>query len=128
FQANRRVDQAERQRDNRRKQIQQTLKSQTDELNARKKRVPLRLQIFQAGMKTTPAAFIRNSVILGAIVFVVCFLVQVPLLFSLVFGIASGYLLPKFYLSRKRKRFQAKFLDELPNAVEAIVRGVKAGL
>jgi tight adherence protein B len=52
----------------------------------------------------------------------------VPLLFSLVFGIASGYLLPKFYLSRKRKRFQAKVLDELPNAVEAIVRGVKAGL
>ena len=31
-------------------------------------------------------------------------------------------------LGRRKKRFQAKFLDELPNAVEAIVRGVKSGL
>jgi tight adherence protein B len=128
LQANRRVNQAERQRDSRRRQIQQTIKSQTDELNARKKRVPLRLQIFQAGMKTKPAAFIRNSVILGVVVFVICFFVQVPLLFSLVFGVAAAYLLPKLYLGHRRKRFQAKFLDELPNAVEAVVRGVKAGL
>ena len=32
------------------------------------------------------------------------------------------------YLNNRRKSYQAKFLDELPNAVEAIVRGVKSGL
>ena len=32
------------------------------------------------------------------------------------------------YLNRRRKKFQNQFLDELPNAVEAIVRGVKSGL
>jgi tight adherence protein B len=128
FQANRRESQAERQRDSRRRQIQQTLKSQTDALNNRKKRVPLRLQIYQAGMKMSPAAYIRNSVILGIVIFVICFVVQVPLLFALVFGVAGAYLLPKLVLRHRRKRFQAKFLDELPNAVEAIVRGVKSGL
>jgi tight adherence protein B len=128
YQANRRENQAERQRDSRRRQIQQTLKSQTDSLNNRKKRVPLRLQIYQAGMKMSPAAYIRNSVIVGIVIFVICFVVQVPLLFALVFGVAGAYLLPKLVLRHRRKRFQAKFLDELPNAVEAIVRGVKSGL
>src|SRR5690606_12069267 len=32
------------------------------------------------------------------------------------------------YVMRKRRKYQDKFLDELPNAVEAIVRGVKTGL
>jgi tight adherence protein B len=32
------------------------------------------------------------------------------------------------WVKRKRKKYQSLFLDELPNAVEAIVRGVKTGL
>ncbi len=32
------------------------------------------------------------------------------------------------YLKRRRNKYQNAFLDELPNAVEAIVRGVKSGL
>ncbi|HEY4199253.1 MAG TPA: type II secretion system F family protein [Devosiaceae bacterium] len=128
IQANRREGHVERQRDVRRKQIQQTLKTQTDALNEKKRRVPLQARIYQAGMTIKPAAFIRNSVILGVFAFVACFLVQVPLFFALVFGVAAGYLLPRMFLNFRRKRFQAKFLDELPNAVEAIVRGVKAGL
>ena len=90
--------------------------------------MPLRLQIYQAGMKMSLAAYIRNSVIVGIVIFVICFFVQVPLLFALVFGVAGAYLLPKLVLRHRRKRFQAKFLDELPNAVEAVVRGVKSGL
>jgi len=45
-----------------------------------------------------------------------------------VFGVAGGYLLSKFWLGRRRKKHQNAYLDELPNAVEAIVRGVKSGL
>jgi len=45
-----------------------------------------------------------------------------------IFGAAAGYLLPKFWMSRKRKSHQNAYLNELPNAVEAIVRGVKSGL
>ena len=118
---------AARSRDERRKSVQQALKSQTDALNA-KKRIALPQLLFQAGMTIKPAAFIRNSVIFGVAVTVILIVVQVPIYLAPVFGLASGYLLPRWWVSRKRKKYQDMFLDELPNAVEAIVRGVKTGL
>ena len=126
--ANRREANASRQREDRRKNIQSTLKKETDLVGKRKKSVPLQDQIYQAGMKTTKRAFIRNQVIVGAIIFVVVFFLQVHWAFALVFGLAGGYLGPKFWLSRARKKYTHKYLEELPNAVEAIVRGVKSGL
>jgi len=118
---------ATRTRDARRKSVQIALKQQTDALNA-KKRVPLPGRLFQAGMTVTPAAFIRNSIILGVVAFVILVLVQVPFYFAAIFAVGAGYLLPNMYVSNRKRRFQDKFLDELPNAVEAIVRGVKTGL
>ena len=118
---------AARSRDDRRKSVQQALKSQTSALNA-KKRVTLPQMLFQAGMTIKPATFIRNSVIFGAVVTVILIVVQVPIYLAPVFGIAAGYLLPRMFVGQKRKKYQSQFLDELPNAVEAIVRGVKTGL
>lgn len=128
IQANRQQLTADRSRDQRRKSVQQALKSQTDALERKKKNVPLQTRIFQAGMKINKAAFIRNQVLFGIGVALACVLLQVPLLFAPVFGIAAGYLLPRMYLDRRRRKYQDRFLDELPNAVEAIVRGVKSGL
>lgn len=125
--ANRFEVDAARSREERRKSVQQALKSQTDALNA-KKRISLPQLLFQAGMTIKPAAFIRNSIIFGAVVLVILVLVQVPIYLAPVFAVAAGYLLPRMYVSRKRKKYQDRFLDELPNAVEAIVRGVKTGL
>jgi len=116
-----------RTRDQRRKSVQDALKSQTDALNA-KKRVRLPQLLFQAGMSIKPATFIRNSVIAGIVLFLLLVLVQVPFYFAAVFALAGAYLAPRMYVSRKRRKYQDKFLDELPNAVEAIVRGVKTGL
>lgn len=118
---------ATRNRDQRRKELQQTLKNQTAALN-QKKRATLKQRLFQAGMTIKPAAFIRNSVIFGVVAFVVLVLVQVPIYFAPVFAIAAGYLVPRMYVNRKRRKYQDRFLDELPNAVEAVVRGVKTGL
>jgi tight adherence protein B len=126
-QTNRREATAARSRDVRRKEIQQTLKTQTDLLEKRRKRVPLQDQIFQAGMKIKRNDFVRNQVIFGVVVFALLFLVT-EWYYAAIFAAAAGYLLPKMYLSRRRKSYQNKFLDELPNAVEAIVRGVKSGL
>lgn len=62
-----RVNRAEadagRQRDSRRKMVQQVLK-QTEAANA-KKRVPLQTQLFQAGMKVSKRDYIRNGPLLG---------------------------------------------------------------
>ena len=128
IQANRRNADVTRNRDTRRKEIQQTLRAQTAALERKKKRIPLQDQLYQAGMKLKKGGFIRNSVIFGALMFVVCFVLQLELIYCLVFSIAAGYLLPRMYLGRRRKKYQNAFLDELPNAVEAIVRGVKSGL
>lgn len=118
---------AERTRDSRRKNVQQALKTQTDALELKKK-LPLQLRIFQAGMTISKQNFIRNAIILGVVVFVLCFLFSVPLLFSVVFAAAAAYVLPMWFLGFRRKRYQAKFLEELPNAVEAIVRGIRSGM
>ena len=126
--ANRQNAETARNRDTRRKQIQDTLKAQNDQLSKTKRRVPLQDQLYQAGMKIQAKDWIRNQIIVGVVLAVVCWLLQVEWYFALIFGAAGGYLLPKFWMSRRRKRHQAAYLDELPNAVEAIVRGVKSGL
>lgn len=128
IQVNRRLNNDARTRDTRRKEIQQSLRQQTEALEKKKKHIPLQARLYQSGMKLKPAAFIRNSVIFGALLFVVTFVMQVELLYCLIFGVAGGYLLPRMYLNHRRKKYQNAFLDELPNAVEAIVRGVKSGL
>jgi tight adherence protein B len=137
IQANRRTADAARSRDVRRKQIQDTIKQQTDALGRAKKRVALQDQIYQAGMKIKAPAWIRNQIIVGVVVFACCYVIQLPTVtlvgvplpvFHLVFGAAAAYLLPRVYLNFRRGRYQAAYLNELPNAVEAIVRGVKSGL
>ena len=50
------------------------------------------------------------------------------LLPSLGFGVSGGVLLPHFFVNFKRKRRLKQFSNEFPNAVDVIVRGVKAGL
>lgn len=115
-------------KDRRRKEMQQSIIDQAKENQRKKKRVPLQMQLFQAGMKLKKGAFIRNSLILGAVIFVLLFLLAVPMLYTVIFAAAGAYLLPRMYLARRRKKFRKAFLNELPNAVEAIVRGVKTGL
>jgi tight adherence protein B len=128
IQTNRRNADVARKSDSRRKQIQESLKAQNDALGKAKRRVPLQDQIYQAGMKITARDWIRNQIIVGVVLALACWVLQVEWYFALVFGAAGGYLLPKFWMSRRRKKHIANYLDELPNAVEAIVRGVKSGL
>lgn len=127
-QANRRQMSADRMRDARRRDISQTLKAQSAALEKRRRHISLQDQLYQAGMKLKRGAFIRNSVILGVLLIVTTFVLQVDPLYCVILGAAGGYLLPRAYLGRRRKKYQTRFLEELPNAVEAIVRGVKSGL
>jgi tight adherence protein B len=128
IQVNRRNADAQRTRDDRRKQIQSTLRQQTEALGKAKRRVPFQDQIYQAGMKISARDYIRNQIIAGVVIAVLCYFIQVPILFTPVFGIAGAYLGGRWWLGRRRKKYQSAYLEELPNAVEAIVRGVKSGL
>jgi len=127
IQANRREVDATRQRDTRRRQIQDALKQQNDTLG-KARSVSLQDRIYQSGMKISAQAWVRNQIILGVVIAIVVLVLQVPWYFALVFGVAGGYLLPGFWMGQRRRRYQNAYLDELPNAVEAIVRGVKSGL
>jgi tight adherence protein B len=53
---------------------------------------------------------------------------QLGLIPSIGFGLSGGIMLPHFFVNHKRKRRLKKFSNEFPNAVDVIVRGVKAGL
>ncbi len=50
------------------------------------------------------------------------------LLPSLAFGFAAGFGAPRWFLGYMKKRRERKFLEGLPDAVDIIVRGIKAGL
>lgn len=128
YRLNRQTIAADRTKDTRRKAVQEVLKTQNDALKKQRKKLTLQAKIFQAGLKIKRGAFIRNCVIVGVVIWLILFFSPVPLLFSPVFAVAGAYVLPMWFLSFRRKRYQNKFLDELPDAVETIVRGVKAGM
>lgn len=115
-------------RDARRKDLQRSLKEQSKDMAERLRKPTLQQRIYQAGLKTSINAFIRNSVITGLVVMGICWFLEVPLMFAVTLGCTGGYLLPRMFLNNRRKSFQKKFLDEFPNAVDAIVRGVRSGL
>lgn len=121
-------DVGNRNKEQRRKDMVQAVADQAKNAERKKKKIPLQLQLYQAGMKVSKAGFIRNSLILGGIIFILLLLLGVSLLYTIVFALAGAYLLPKMYMGHRRKKYRKAFLNEFPNAVEAIVRGVKTGL
>lgn len=122
------VDREGRLREERRREMLQNVQQQVNQAKKDAKRISLDARIYQAGMKIKKGAFIRNSVILGIGLFAILFVLQVPLIFAAVISLSIAYLGPRWWVNRKRRKFQSKFLDELPNAIEAMVRGVKSGL
>lgn len=122
-------DRADKQREERRKELMQSVQRATaDQKKKARAKVPLDMQLYQAGFKIKKNAWVRNVLILGGLIFVALFVLQVPLFFSLVIAASVAYLAPRWWLNRSRRKFQSRFLDELPNAIEAMVRGVKSGL
>ncbi|WP_417583951.1 type II secretion system F family protein [Pelagibacterium sp.] len=119
---------ADKTKETRRRTVQDALKQQSAQLTARRAKATLKHRIFQAGIKTPLSSWVRNSIILGVGLFAVLFVAQVPLLYAVIIAVAGAYVLPNVYLGWRRKRYQSAYLDELPNAVEAIVRGVRAGM
>src|ERR1700684_641128 len=60
--------------------------------------------------------------------FLVAMLLGAGLLPALGFGFAAGFVIPLWLLKFLKKRRESKFLNNFPDAVDVIVRGIKAGL
>jgi tight adherence protein B len=120
--------QAEKSQRSRREQVEGSLK----ELDARRKKeksVPLTTRLAQAGLGSwTPQKFWIMSGVSGAVGFVVAFVVGGHLLGAAVMAFGTGLGLPRWVLGYLKKRREKAFLKSLPDAVDVIVRGIKAGL
>jgi tight adherence protein B len=111
----------------RREQVEESLK----ELELRQKKaknLPLTMRISQAGLSWSKRQFIIISVVIGAILFVAGFFSGGGLLVAAAAGFAGGVGIPRWLLAFLKKRREANFLHNFPDAVDVIVRGVKAGL
>jgi tight adherence protein B len=111
----------------RREQVEDTLK-QMEARQKTSKRIPLSLRLAQAGLSWTPRRFIVICSSLGLVVFVILMLIGTGLLPAIGIAFAAGGGLPFWALSLLKKRREAKFLEAFPDAVDVVVRGIKAGL
>ena len=116
---------------NRRKAVTDTLKELESRQTAAEK-VSLRLRLQRAGLNITPKIYWLASAVCGlTFALLVDFLLPssgTRQFLAIAVGIVGTFGVPRWIVSKLTKRRQAKFLAELANAVEIIVRGVKSGL
>jgi tight adherence protein B len=111
----------------RREQVEGSLK----DLEARRqkeKKLPLSSRLTQAGLDWSTQKFMIVSGVLAAVSFVLAMLLGGGLLAALGLAFAAGIGLPRWTLNFLKKRREKNFLRALPDAVDVIVRGIKAGL
>jgi tight adherence protein B len=111
----------------RRDQVEGSLK-EFEERQKKAKRLPLSIKLTQAGLDWSKRRFMVTAGTLGVGAFLVAMLFGVGLLAALGFGFAAGCGAPLWLLKFLKKRRESKFLYQFPDAVDVIVRGVKAGL
>src|SRR5580692_6397120 len=111
----------------RRDQVEGSLK-ELEERQKKAKRVPLSIKLTQAGLDWSKRRFMVTAGTLGVVAFLVAMLLGAGILPALGFGFAAGFGAPLWLLKFLKKRREAKFLNNFPDAVDVIVRGIKAGL
>ncbi len=119
--------QGERTQRSRREQVESSLK----ELEARaqkESKVSLGVRLTQAGLDWSTQKFWIVSGALAAAFFALAMFVGGGLLGATGLAFAGGFGLPRWALSFLKKRREKAFLKALPDAVDVIVRGIKAGL
>jgi tight adherence protein B len=111
----------------RRDAVESTLK-ELEERNKKNKSRPLSVRIEQAGLNWTKQRFIMISAGIGLGLFLLALFAGPGLLPAVGVGFAGAFGVPRWLLAYLKKRREAKFLNGFPDAVDIIVRGVRAGL
>jgi tight adherence protein B len=107
--------------------IENTLK-EFEERHKKSKNPPLLARIAQAGLSWSKRQFMMISAAIGVVFFVLALTFGAALVPAMGIGFAGAFGAPRWLLAYLKKRREAKFLDAFPDAVDIIVRGVKAGL
>jgi tight adherence protein B len=95
---------------------------------ARKSMVSISGQIAQAGLTISPAHFWMGAAGLGVLAVGLGFMLGWPIWLTGLVGFASFVGLPRWILGFLRDQRQKKFAQQMADAVDVIVRGVKSGL
>jgi tight adherence protein B len=111
----------------RRDAIESSLK-ELDERQKKSRSVPLSVRIARAGLSWSKRQFAVISAAIGLAMFAAGLFLGAGLIASATLGFAGAFGVPRWLLSYLRKRREARFLDHFPDAVDVIVRGIKAGL
>ncbi|MFM2280822.1 MAG: hypothetical protein RLZZ444_3053 [Pseudomonadota bacterium] len=114
----------------RRKSVQDSLKEleRKQKEDNKKKSMTLQARIDQTGLGFTLSQFYMVSAGLGLATAVFLLISGAPLLLLLGVSFVVGAGLPRFFVNFMVKRRQKKFIEELPNALDVMVRSIKSGL
>lgn len=111
----------------RRDQVAQSLKDLERREQSRHK-VTLEGRIVQAGLKWSKRKFLVVSVVLGLVLGMLVLTVTANPMLAATSFFAGAFGLPRWLLGFLKARRIRKYLEELPNAMDVIVRGIKSGL
>jgi tight adherence protein B len=111
----------------RRDQVEETLKGIEAKQKAAK-RLSLPMRIEQAGLSWSKRQFYLISAGLGIVVLLSVMMSGTGLLPAIGLGFAASFGVPFWLLGYLKKRREKRFLNTFPDAVDVIVRGIKAGL
>ncbi|SHL37125.1 type II secretion system F family protein [Roseibium suaedae] len=117
--------------DRKRRSVQEQLKEfeeRQKNKQSRRNNPTLSVRIEQAGLSWERKHFIYFSIASGVVFMVIALIVSPNIWVTLGLTFAGALGFPRWYVNYKRQKRFNKFLDELPSAVDIIVRGVKAGL
>jgi len=122
--AARQTDKAQR---SRREQVESSLK-EVEARRQKEKKVSLSVRLVQAGLDWSVRKFMILSGVLGLACFAGTLFMGGGLIGAAGLAFAGGFGLPRWTLGYLKKRREKAFLRALPDAVDVIVRGIKAGL
>ena len=112
----------------RRRQIQDTLKQFEEAEKKRRKKLTIRQMIGQAGLDISMKVFRLACVVVGVVFFLGSLIVGVPVYVAAVAAVVGAFGLPRWFLNYLAKRRREKFLHDFADAIDVMVRGIKAGL
>jgi len=112
----------------RRQQVEDSLK-QLEAKQKNAKNPPIEIRIQQAGLSISKRQFYIFSALAGVVSFVLMmFTSGMGLMLAVPAAVAGGFGIPRWVIGYLKKKREDKFIHELPNAIDVIVRGVRAGL
>jgi tight adherence protein B len=112
---------------NKRQQVEDMLK-QLEQRQKNVKNPPIAVRLQQAGLSWSKKQFLMLSFATGLVGGVVMLIAGMGLLIAVGAGVVAGFGIPRWIVGYLKKKREAKFTKELPNAIDVIVRGVRAGL